>query len=146
MFTESYNYVNLPKKPIYIFQSEGQQGKILKGIMFTSMGKNVWNLAFGDIIEGDINDSIISNNLDIVKVIGTVAKVVYAFSAQFPLRQIYIRPIDEKRKKLYNHVFRRHYDDISLTFHIMGILNEIPENYSPEKFYDNFKLKRKFVK
>jgi hypothetical protein len=146
MFTESYNYVTLPKKPLYLFLSEGQQGKILKGIVFTPIGKNLWNLAFGDVIDNDINDSVISNNHDFIKLFGTIAKVTYAFSEQFPSRQIYIEPVDEKRKKLYNHIFRRHYEDIALVFHIKGIYQGVEEDYSPEKFYDIFRLKRKFVK
>ena len=101
MIKDTYEYNSIPNKTVFIFYSEGKKGKIKKGIIFTKMGGNLWNLAFGD----------------------------------------------EKRKKLYNHIFRRHYEDINLLFHITGIyLDSEKEDYSPQKNYDFFRLKRKFVK
>ncbi len=94
-----------------------------------------------------IDDSIISNNHDIVKLIGTIAKIVYDFSKAFPLSRIEINPIDEKRKRLYHHVFRRNFDIINADFQVKGVYKGIDEeeDYSPEKIYDFFRLKRKFV-
>ena len=146
MIKESYNCFDFNDKTEFFFASEGSQGRILKGIAFTYIENNLWNLAFGDVNHGDIDDSVISNNHDIVKLISTIAKVVYDFSNEYPLRHILIQPVDEKRKKLYNHVFRRNYSDINLVFHITGLIEDNEEDYLPEKFYDKFKLKRKFVK
>ncbi len=147
MINQSYEYVSLPNKSTFLFQSEGQKGTILKGILFTPLGNNLWNLAFGDVIDGDINDSVISNNHDLVKLFGTIAKVTYEFSDKYPTRQIHIKPVDEKRKRLYNHIFRRNYEDICLVFDITGAFNNgDEESYMPKKNYDFFKLKRKFVK
>ena len=81
-----------------------------------------------------------------MKVISTVAKITYAFSNTYPLRRIKIEPVDEKRKKLYNHVFRRHYETINADFDIIGQINEKRERYSPQKFYDSFELNRKVGK
>ena len=146
MISETYDYLPSESKNIYIFESKGEQRSILKGIVFSQFEGNLWNLAFGDIQNGDINDSVVSNNQDIVKIIGTIAKIVYEFSNQYPNRDILINPVDDKRKKLYNHVFRRHFDTIKLDFHVTGISDGVDEDYSPEKVYDIFKLKRKFVK
>ena len=146
MIKESYNFFDFNDKTEFFFASEGSQGKILKGIVFTYFKDNLWNLAFGDVHNGDIDDSVVSNNHDIVKLISTIAKVVYEFSSKHPLRQILIQPVDEKRKKLYNHVFRRNYNDINLVFYIRGLVEDIEEDYLPEKFCDKLKLKRKFVK
>ena len=63
MINETYDYIVLPNKTFYAFRSDGQKGGILKGVLFSPITKNLWNLAFGDIINGDINDTIISNNL-----------------------------------------------------------------------------------
>ena len=146
MIKESYNYLGLEDKTQFFFASEGTQGKILKGIIFTHYKGDLWNLAFGDWHKGDIDDSVVTNNHDIVKLISTIAKVIYEFSNKYPLRHIYIEPVDEKRKKLYNHVFRRNYKVIIQTFHIIGNSNGIDEKYLPENFYDIFILIRKFVK
>ncbi len=145
MIKESYDYIAFENKTYFYFESTGNQGIIRKVIVFTHREKNLWNLAFGDLGKGEIDDSIVSNNHDIVKIISTIAKVVYEFSDKFPSREIFIHPVDEKRKKLYNHVFRRNYEAINLKFHIIGTVNNKEEDYSTEKFYDIFKLKRKFV-
>jgi hypothetical protein len=104
-------------------------------------------MGFGDLNEGEIDDAVISNNNDIVKVIGTIAKILYDFSDKYPLRRIEINPVDEKRKRLYHHIFRRNYDIIKLDFNVNGIFKNsaIEEIYSPEINYDIFRLTRKFV-
>ena len=146
MIKESYSYIAIGNKTLYYFESEGKHGTIPKAIIFTLYENNLWNLAFGDWHDGDIDDVIISNNYDIVKIIGTIANVVYDFSAKYPARHIYIQPVDEKRKKLYNHVFRRNYEVIITTFQIIGVVEGTYEDYLPKKSYDKFKLIRKFVK
>jgi hypothetical protein len=146
MIAEHYDYFAYESKTLYLFESEGEQGTIVKIVIFSPYEGIFWNLAFGDIIGNSIDDSVVSNNYDIVKVMSTIGKIVYDFSAQYPNRGIYIRPVDEKRKKLYNHVFRRNYDAINRVFDVTGILETIEEDYSSKKSYDVFKLKRKFVK
>ena len=123
MIKESYNCFEFNNKTEFFFASEGTQGKILKGIVFTYIGNNLWNLAFGDVNYGDIDDSVISNNHDIIKLINTIAKVVYDFSNEYPLRHIIIQPVDEKIKKLYNHVFRRNQDDINFIHRKNSMIN-----------------------
>ena len=81
-----------------------------------------------------------TNNHDVVKVIGTVAKVTYDFFKKYPDAVVVIDPIDEKRERLYNIVFQRHYAFISNDFHIIGEKNKVPEVYSPVKMYDLFEL------
>ena len=145
MVNKHYEYLSFNSNTTYYFQSEGKQGIIPKVIVFTPLEDDDWNLAFGDLYQTDIDDAVISNNHDIVKVLSTIAKVVYEFSAHYPSRNIIIEPVDEKRKKLYNHVFRRNYEDICLVFDVIGTVNGKKEAYSSKKTYDIFKLKRKFV-
>ena len=144
MVKEAYSYKDLHKKIVYFFESESQNKKIPKMVIFSNEGRGLWNLGFGDLQpDGNIDDSVISNNDDLIKVISTVAKITYDFFGTYPLRRILIKPVDEKRKRLYNHVFRRHYDTISADFDIMGIVGRKKENYSPKKNYDKFVLNRK---
>ena len=144
MITDAYRFIAVQRKTRFIFESEGKQGKIIKIIQFTQLESNEWNLGFGDLKDGNIDDLIISNNDDIFKVIKTVAKVVTVFFQAYPKSTVIIKPIDEKRKKLYNSVFRRHFKDIIIDFNILAIAENNKEAYSPQKNYDSFEITLKF--
>ena len=78
MITDAYRFIAVQRKTRFIFESEGKQGKIIKIIQFTQLESNEWNLGFGDLKDGNIDDLIISNNDDIFKVIKTTyARVFY---------------------------------------------------------------------
>ena len=145
MIAESYPFVVSSNQTQYFFQSEGSKGKILKIVFFTHIIDDLWNLGFGDvdIKSGDIDGSIVTNNQDVAKVIGTVAKITHAFFADFPERSIEIKPIDERRGRLYNYVFQKHFKDIYPSFDVLGPINRTEEPYNPNSFYDSFKLKVK---
>jgi hypothetical protein len=144
MITESYHYIALKQQTRFVFESEGIQGKIIKIIEFSLLENGEWNLGFGDVKDGRIDDSVVSNNQDIVKVLQTVAKAIYEFLQTYPLSIIVINPVDEKRKRLYNTVFQRHFVDIESIFIITGIIKGEKEIYSPQKNYDNFQIRLKF--
>ena len=147
MVKDAYLYTGLNRKTRYFFISEGENKRIVKTVVFSPLGNRLWNLGFGDLqYSGYIDDSVVSNNDDLIKVISTVAKIAYEFSDKYPLRRIQIKPVDEKRKRLYNHVFRRHYDTIDANFDIIGINEQERETYSPKKNYDIFELNRKIKK
>jgi hypothetical protein len=143
MINEHYRYLASSNKTQYFFESEGLQGKIMKVILFTYIEDNLWNLGFGDWHKGKVDDSVVTNNQDLVKVISTVAKVAYHFFEDFPERSIEIKAVDERRKKLYNYVFQKHFKEIEPLFQITGFRNNIEELYSPNSFYDSFILKPK---
>ena len=144
MITDSYRYLAVKHKTRFIFESEGNQGQIIKIVQFTQLENNEWNLGFGDLKDGTIDDSIMSSNQDAFKVIKTVAKVVTVFFQEYPQSRVIIKPIDDKRKKLYNYVFQRHNNDIEHIFNVVGVSNYIGENYSPQKNYDSFEITLKF--
>ena len=60
---------------------------------------------------GDIDDSIITNNQDAIKVIRTVAKITMNFFEDYPLSTILINPVDEKESVyiilLFNAISRK---------------------------------------
>jgi hypothetical protein len=145
MIAESYTFIVSKDKTQYFFQSEGKQGVIWKIVIFTHIIDDLWNLGFGDIDvnTGQIDGQIVTNNQDVAKVLGTVAEITHTFFADFPERSIEIKPVDERRKRLYNYVFQKHFKDIGVSFYVIGSLNKEEESYSPNNFYDTFKLKLK---
>ena len=78
----------------FSFMSIGRHGIILKVIEFSEMGKNVYNLGFGDydFTKNDVDDKIVSDNGDTEKVLATVIGILHDFF---------------KRKSLFNSFYRR---------------------------------------
>ena len=144
MINESYTCYDFKRKTRFLFESEGDQGKNLKMILFSHLEFDEWNLGFGDVKGGRIDDSIVSNNNDAKKVFHTVAKATYAFFDEYPNSVVVIKPIDNRRKSVYNRIFQRSFDDIDLAFHVIGVIDGHEEAYNPQKIYDNFKIMLKF--
>jgi hypothetical protein len=143
MINEAYNLYPSKDNTLFLFESDGPQGKITKIIEFALIDDNIWNLGFGDWQKEGISDTVISNNQDIVKVMNTVAQTVYIFLNQYPNSIILIKPVDEKRSKLYNTIFQRHLKDIELSFEVHGYIKDVIEPYSPLKIYDVLQIKLK---
>ncbi len=143
MIKDHYPYIASNTALNYLFFSEGVKGKILKFVEFTHLVDKDWNLGFGDLKDGFVDGVVMSNNQDVVKVIGTVAKITYDFFANHPHAVVVITPVDEKRKKLYNIVFQRHVKDIEPLFHIFAYISGQKESYLPSKMYDSFELSLK---
>lgn len=120
------------------FKSSGRKGIIEKGIWFQFQGENDYNLAFGDIINDDLDDSTISNNGDYTKVISTVANAINYFFKKYPKAILEINPIDEKRTRFYNIIFRRRFREIQNTFILIGIINDKKESYNQDRQYEKF--------
>jgi hypothetical protein len=116
---------------------------ITKIVLFTKIKNRLWNLGFGDKIEDDWDDEIISNNGDLIKVIATVAAIANDFSEKWPSRAIFIDPVDEKRKSLYNIVFKRNQSEIEQTFQILGFYRKRWRHFDPQKMFDKFQISRK---
>jgi hypothetical protein len=143
MIEETYPYFPIGDELFWGFKSEGVKGIIPKVVLFTPIRNGKWNLGFGDWKNNDIDDKTMSNNQDVVKVIGTVAKVAIEFLEHYPDATLVIKPADEKRKKLYNIVFQRHFETIKDKFKIIGINGKRRRIYSPEKVFDHFELSLK---
>ena len=144
MIEDHYDYLSFNNKTQFFFQSLGSKGLVVKAVVFSRVEGNRWNVGFGDLRDGKIDDISFTNNSDVYKVISTVVQAIYDFSDAHPERIITINPVDERRRRFYNAVFKRHLLAASEVFDVLGIVDENSENYSPEKEYDSFELKRKF--
>ncbi|MFN0033441.1 MAG: DUF6934 family protein [Saprospiraceae bacterium] len=114
--------------------------KIPKLVTFEQYGENKWNVGFGDFKRGIADDSAISNNGDVARVLNTVAQIIREFFMEHPDAIVEIKPIDEKRKRLYNLIFQRHFEEIASDFQIKGLREGALEEYSLNKFYDGFEI------
>lgn len=128
----------------FVFFSEGSKGRVMKAVIISPYDQNRWNLAFGDVQpDGEIDDVVKTNNNDVAKVMGTVAQAALLFSEKHPDCSLIIFPVDEKRKWLYNLIFRRRLTEIQGIFEIFGKQGNLWKAYSPELEYDAFELFKK---
>jgi hypothetical protein len=118
---DGYGYSIDEKGTRYEFVSTGPKGKIVKVVEFANL-KFAYNLAFGDLTQGkDFDDSNISNNGDIRKVLQTVVNIIHHFCEENPGQKIYIEPVDKQRRALYNRIFKEKHEEISAFFQVTGI-------------------------
>lgn len=79
MIEHPYPYYVLKAKTHYAFESVGAKGSVYKIVQFTLRNNGHWNLGFGDWKDRQVDGSVITNNQDVYKVIGTVAKIAIDF-------------------------------------------------------------------
>ncbi len=140
MVENTYPYLISGKKTQATFQSLGPKGIVVKVIRFEYIKDNRWNLGFGDFKRGKIETSILTNNGDVVKVLATVAAATLAFLEEYPDRIVEIKPVDEKRKKLFNLVFSRRWEQILEKVTVIGLKGNERAIYSSHEFYDSFEI------
>ncbi|MEM1122876.1 MAG: hypothetical protein AAGJ18_20700 [Bacteroidota bacterium] len=144
MIQDAYRLYRANNKLEFQFESTGKNGIIQKIILYQPIGKNRFNLAFGDRKGNDIDDKVVSNNGDLIKVVSTVALSVYQFFEDNPTATIEIQGVDMKRLRLYNHIFKRKKTEIETLFILKGDLGDdklIP--VETDQFYTKFVVKNK---
>jgi len=144
MIGETYEFTDVENGREFIFISVGKNGKILKQVVFEEISIGIYNLGFGDRIDGQIEDSVISNNNDLLKIMNTVGAIIYDFFDLNPTCSIEITPVDEKRARLYHTIFKRRIQEINRIF----VLEGYDSSYQWSEFkvgmsYQRFKLKKK---
>jgi len=120
-------------------------------VEFTPTGQpNIYNLGFGDLLPHDkIDDKIISDNGDMVKVFATVIQIVTEFTAKYPFLKIFFSGSSSARTKMYNRILKMHCAEFSREFKITGLIKQgseiIEVAYDPIGFkpYLAFFIERK---
>lgn len=98
------------------------KGNILKRITFRLVeGNSVYNLAFGDVVNNEIDDYSISDNKDMLKILATVAYAVEQFLTAYPDRFVFFRGSTVERTGLYRMAIGNNLEYLSLTFTIWSI-------------------------
>lgn len=101
--------------------SEGQKGEIQKIIIFTpTLLENVYNLGFGDydVVTGEINDMIVSNNGDTKKILATIANSVLLFTEKYPNFSVIATGVTPARTRLYRIGLQEYWTEISAVFYV----------------------------
>jgi hypothetical protein len=140
MQLEKYNLEIDDSLISFTFISEGHLGKIEKAIQYDEMQEGIYNLGFGDKhpLTGQIDDTIVTNNGDMPKILATVVLSMYIFTENNPNIWIYVTGSSTSRIRLYRMAINKYYKEISKDFFIYISLED--EEWYP--FEPNTKTKK----
>ena len=127
MNIDRYPFIAGETSMVYEFISEGINGKISKLIIYSETHlHNFYNLGFGDKNEksGAIDDEVVTNNGDSLKVLVTVASSLYAFTGKFPDAMVFATGSTEARTRLYRIGRSNNLEAIETDFEIFGLVDD----------------------
>ncbi|MDR6809504.1 hypothetical protein J2Y45_006639 [Dyadobacter sp. BE34] len=128
----------------YYFESRSEERTIHKAIELVKIDENTYNLALGDLgDDGSLNDSVVSNNGDMHKVLATVSQIIVTFFGMYRDRRIYFTGSSPSRTRLYRLILSREQANWSEIFEIKGILKGEPFNYQSGVDYEAFVITHK---
>ena len=130
---------------VFEFVSEGNKGSIPKLIKFSETAlKGFYNLAFGDknLLTGEIDDKVVSNNGDSDKVLATIVSAVYAFTDKENDAWVYATGSTPARTRLYRIGITKYLEEVRQDFDVYGLLNGEWEYFEIDIDYTAFVVKR----
>lgn len=135
----------------YTFTSKGKKGAVLKMVEFTPTSvKNIFNLGFGDMLpDGRIDDTVNTNNHDVLKVMATMVEIIKDFTLEFPGSRVIFTGSSSVRTTLYQRILKTYYKEFSQHFVITGLIktgsnfSEIPFEPADSRNFLAFLIKRK---
>ena len=135
----------------YTFVSKGSKGAILKAVQFTPTSvKNILNLSFGDLKpDGRIDDTVNTNNNDIIRVIATVIDIINDFTSENPGIKIVFTGSSQTRTSMYFRVLKMYQDAFSKIYVITALVKdgnrfaEVPFEQEAGDEYSAFFISRK---
>ena len=130
---------------VFEFVSEGQKGSIPKLIKFSETTlKGFYNLAFGDknLLTGEIDDKVVSNNGDSEKVLATIVSAVYAFTDREKEAWVYATGSTPARTRLYRMGITKYIEEVRQDFEVYGLLSGEWEDFEKDIGYTAFVVRR----
>ncbi len=145
-----YLYKSEEEFRVYSLYSEGIKGLVKKMVVFSYTGENdIYNLGFGDYNSETktIDDEIITNNGDSLKVLATVASTVYAFTEKHPNALVFATGSNNVRTRLYRMGIANNLEEIKADFEVYGLRvdNSVWEEFISGDDYEAFIVKRKKI-
>ncbi len=129
----------------YEFTSEGPKGRIKKIVRFVPLNETLYNLGFGDLDEetGEINDTVVTDNKDSLKVLATVASTLFDFFSHYPDTVVLVMGSTPSRTRLYRMGITRNWHEISATFDVRGFMEGEWEPFAFRRNYEAFLVRVK---
>ena len=141
-----YQSIYSTKEERYIFESIGTKGKILKVVKFFEIQENVYNLGFGDFdpITNQVDDKVVSDNGDLIKVMATIISLTIKFLDDNPLALVFFKGSTTHRTQFYQWIINRYYEEVTEIIEIYGVNDGELELFQKTKTYESFLIKKLF--
>ena len=141
---QCYNYDSAENSLYFEFQSISPKRTIQKIVIYTPIEShsNIYNLALGDLLEnGEVSDSIVSDNGDLKRVIATVVQTMLDFFRKYPDCSIYFKGNTPERTRLYRIIINKEFKEATRTFQLFGIINSKIVAFEPNIPFESFVIK-----
>ena len=142
-----YEYSTEEQLLLFEFESVGIKGKFKKVVQYTEMSvKGFYNLAFGDFneISQEIDDEVVTNNGDGLKVLSTVVSTLYAFTGKYPNANVFATGSTDVRTRLYRMGITNNLEELRQDFLVFGLRkDDIFEEFVVGEDYFGFLVTRK---
>ena len=120
----------------------------MKAVQFQhipELGKNAYNLAFGDFdkLTGNIDYTVVSNNGDYKVILGTVAIIADNFVNSHPHAIIYVKGLSASRQRLYQIGISSAWLEIRERYDIWGKQNNKWVSFEKGGNYEEFLVFKK---
>ncbi|MCB9201865.1 MAG: hypothetical protein H6604_02290 [Flavobacteriales bacterium] len=142
-----YEYSTEENLFLFEFESVGIKGKVRKVVQYAEMSvKGFYNLGFGDYNEEtkEIDDEVVTNNGDGLKVLSTVVSTLYAFTGKYPKANVFATGSSEARTRLYRMGITNNLEELKQDFFVYGLRkDEIFEEFVVGEDYLGFLVTRK---
>jgi hypothetical protein len=146
MQLEKYKLETEDSATVYEFISTGPKGSIAKIIQFqTTANPQLFNLAFGDkdLLNGEIDDYVISDNGDTDKVLATVVDALFRFLELYWGVWVYATGSTKSRTRLYRMGITKYYHQIEPNFELLGYKDDNWQPFVKGIDYEAFLIKKK---
>ncbi len=142
-----YEYQTEDKLHYFEFISIGPKGNIKKIVEYTKVSvDDIYNIAFGDYDEkaDKLNDTIVTNNGDSIKILATVVSTLYAFTGRYPNSWVFATGSTEVRTRLYRMGITNNLVELKEDFYVYGMkIDESFEEFITGEDYLGFLVTRK---
>jgi hypothetical protein len=130
----------------YEFISLGPKGGVKKIVTLLRVSDNplVYNLSLGDFNEvtGKVVVDTVTNNLDLDRILKTIAAIVFDFTSRFPEAMVVVEGSTDSRKRLYQRNISNFLTSIHQDFIVYGFLDGKWEFFLKNKTYQAILVRR----
>jgi hypothetical protein len=125
----------------FAFTSENEERLVYKRVIFTLLPVSdlIYNLALVDVAEnGLVDDHVVSDNGDLIKVLATVFRIILQFLKTHPEAKVYFTGNTPARTRLYRIAMARELNRLDEFIRVYGITGEAIELFRLNRPYEAF--------